>query len=130
VKVNGKRHYFWRAVDHESEVLESFVIKTRDKKAELKFIKKATRKLGKADETVTDNLSFFGAATKEVGADTRQEAGRWLNNRAENSYLPFRRSRRVASALFRKSSHNQRQTETGSNSSDCTATHFRFGWNF
>ena len=24
-------HYLWRAVDHEGEVLESFVTKTRDK---------------------------------------------------------------------------------------------------
>lgn len=33
VKINGERHYLWRAVDHEGEVLESFVTKTRDKKA-------------------------------------------------------------------------------------------------
>jgi putative transposase len=37
VKINGERHYLWRAVDHEGEVLESFVTKTRDKKAALKF---------------------------------------------------------------------------------------------
>ena len=35
VKINGERHYLWRAVDHEGEVLESFVTKTRDKKAAL-----------------------------------------------------------------------------------------------
>jgi putative transposase len=40
VKINGERHYLWRAVDHESEVLESFVTKTRDKKAAPKFLKK------------------------------------------------------------------------------------------
>mgnify|MGYP001815453461 CR=1 FL=1 len=33
VKINGERHYLWRAVDHEGEVLESFVTKTRDKRA-------------------------------------------------------------------------------------------------
>ena len=43
VKINGGRHYLWRAVDHEGEVLESFVTKTRDKKAALKFLKKAMR---------------------------------------------------------------------------------------
>jgi putative transposase len=31
VKVNGVQHYLWRAVDHEGEVLEAFVSKTRDK---------------------------------------------------------------------------------------------------
>ena len=41
VKINGERHYLWRAVDHEGEVLESYVTKKRDKKAALKFMKKA-----------------------------------------------------------------------------------------
>lgn len=35
VKINGERHYLWRTVDHEGEVLESFVTKKRDKKAAL-----------------------------------------------------------------------------------------------
>ena len=41
VKINGQPHYLWRAVDHEGEVLESFVTKTRDKKAALKFSKQS-----------------------------------------------------------------------------------------
>jgi transposase-like protein len=40
VKINGERYYLWRAVDHEGEVLESYVTKKRDKKAALKFMKK------------------------------------------------------------------------------------------
>ena len=35
VKINGEKHYLRRAVDHEGEVLKSFVTKTRDKKAAL-----------------------------------------------------------------------------------------------
>ena len=46
VKINGERHYLWRAVDHEGEVLESYVTKKRDKKAALKFMKKAMRRMG------------------------------------------------------------------------------------
>ena len=38
-KINGERHYLWRLVDREGEVLESYVTKKRDKKAALKFIK-------------------------------------------------------------------------------------------
>jgi putative transposase len=41
VKINGERHYLWRAVDHEGDVLESFVTKIRDKKAVQKFISKS-----------------------------------------------------------------------------------------
>ncbi|MEW2915108.1 IS6 family transposase [Leisingera sp. JC11] len=95
VKINGERHYLWRAVDHEGEVLESFVAKTRDKKAALKFLRKAMRKHGRPNAIVTDRLRSYGAALKELGAADIQEAGRWLNNRVENSHLPFRRRERA-----------------------------------
>ncbi len=90
-KINGQRHYLWRAVDHEGEVLESFVTKTRNRKTALKFLKKAMLKHGRPEVIVTDRLRSYGAALKEIGAAHRQETGRWLNNRAENSHLPFRR---------------------------------------
>ena len=95
VKINGDMCYLWRAVDHEGEVLESYVTKTRDKKAALKFLKKAMKKHGRAGVFVTDKLRFYGAALKDLGAIERRETGRWLNNRAENSHLPFRRRERA-----------------------------------
>ncbi len=91
VKIKGERHYLWRVVDHEGEVLESYVTKKRDKKVALKFLRKAMRKHGQPEAIVTDRLRSYGAALKEIGAGHRQETGRWLNNRAENSHLPFRR---------------------------------------
>ncbi len=39
--VNGAKHYLWRAVDHEREVLENFVTQTRDRKVVLKLLKKS-----------------------------------------------------------------------------------------
>jgi putative transposase len=95
VKINGEMHYLWRAVDHEGEVLESFVTKTRDKVAALKFIKKAMKRFGRPEAVVTDGLRSYRAALKEIGAADRQEVGRWLNNRAENSHQPFRRRERA-----------------------------------
>ena len=56
VKIIGERHYLWGAVDHEGEVLESYVTKKRHKKAALKFMKKAVRRHGSANETVTDRF--------------------------------------------------------------------------
>ncbi|MEC8572027.1 MAG: IS6 family transposase [Pseudomonadota bacterium] len=95
VKINGERFYLWRAVDHEGEVLESYVTKTRDKKAALKFLKKSMRRFGRPNAIVTDKLRSYGAALKEIGNADRQETGRWVNNRAENSHLPFRRRERA-----------------------------------
>jgi putative transposase len=62
-------HYLWRAVDQESEVLESYVTRTRDKAAALSFMKKALKRHG-SPEAIT-------------------------NNRVENSHLPFRRRERA-----------------------------------
>jgi putative transposase len=95
VKINGETHYLWRAVDHEGEVLESFVTKRRDRKAALKFPKKAMRRHGSPESIVTDRLRSYGAALREIGATALQETGRYLNNRAENSHLPLRRRERA-----------------------------------
>ena len=76
VKIGGKQHYLWRAVDHEGEVLESYVTKKRDKKAALKFLRKAMRKHGSLKAIVTDKLRSYGAPFKEIGGADRQETGR------------------------------------------------------
>ena len=90
VRINGVQHYLWRAVDHEGEVLESFVTKERDKAAALKFIKKALKRHGSPKAITTDGLRSYGAAMKEIGNAEKREVGRWANNRAENSHQPFR----------------------------------------
>ena len=101
VKINGEMHYLWRAVDHEGEVLESFVSKRRDRKAALVFLKKLMKRYGQPQEIVTDRLRSYRAAMKLIGNEAAQEIGRWLNNRAENSHLPFRR-REYAMLKFRR----------------------------
>ena len=95
MKVGGEMRYLRRAVDHESEVLESYVTTTRDKAAALAFIKKAMKRHGRPQTVVTDGLRSYGAAVKEIGNQERQEVGLWLNNRAENSHQPFRRRERA-----------------------------------
>ena len=98
VKVNGEMRYLWRAVDHEGEILESYVTRTRDKSAALAFMKKALKRHGSPAAIVTDGLRSYPAAMRQLGNLDRQEMGRWKNNRAENSHLPFRR-RECGSAL-------------------------------
>jgi len=102
VRINGETHYLWRAVDHEGQVLESFVTKRRDRKAALTFLRKAMKLYGRPEIIVTDKLRSYRAAMKQIGIASRQETGRWLNNRAENSPQPFRRRER-AMAKFRNS---------------------------
>lgn len=95
VKLNGEVVYLWRAVDHEGEILESYVTKKRDKSAALACMKKALKRHGQAEVIVTDGLRSYPAAMRELGIIDRREMGRWKNNRAENSHLPFRRRERA-----------------------------------
>jgi len=100
VRISGETHYLWRAVDHEDEVLETFVTKRRDRKAALSFLKKTMKRYGHPKIIVTDKLRSYRAAMKVIGNEARQKTERWLNNRAENSHQPFRR-REKAMAKFR-----------------------------
>jgi putative transposase len=86
VKINGELHYLWRAVDHDDEVLESFVMKRRDKKAALKTLKKMPKRHSPTDEIVTDLLRSYGAALREPGISGKQETGHGANNRSEHSH--------------------------------------------
>ena len=76
-------------------MLESFVTKTRDKKAALKFLRKSLKRHGRVEEIVTDRLRSYGAALAELGIRDRQQTGRRANNRAEYSHQPFRRRERA-----------------------------------
>ena len=107
VRINGRTYYLWRAVNHEGEVLEAYVTKRRDRKAALRFLRKAMKHYGHPEVIVTDRLRSYGAAMREIGDASRQETGRWLNNRAENAHQPLRRRAR-AMARFRTSKSLQK----------------------
>jgi putative transposase len=91
VKIGGEMRYLWRAIDHEGEILESYATTTRDKAAALRFMKKTLKRHGPPAAIITDGLRSYGAAMEQLGNRYKQGIGRWANNRAENSHLPFRR---------------------------------------
>lgn len=95
MKINGGRHYLWRVDYDESDVLESFVTKIRDRKSAMNLLNKSMRHHGNPGSIVTDRLRSYEAALKDLGRGDDREMGRWTNNRAENSHLPFRRRERA-----------------------------------
>src|SRR6476659_7977514 len=76
VKLNGEMVHLWWAVDHEGEVLESYITRKRDKSAALCFMKKALKRHGKAEKIVTDGVRSYPAAMRELGNLDRREMGR------------------------------------------------------
>jgi len=73
------------SVDREGELLESFVTKSRDKDAALRFMKKGLKCHGSPEAITTDGLRSYKAAMDELGNANKQEKGRWASNRVENS---------------------------------------------
>ena len=82
----GENCYLWRAVGQDGEILESYVTKTRDKPAALRFLRKLVRRHRPPQEIVTDRLRTYGAAMRELRPSHHETEGRWINNRAENSH--------------------------------------------
>lgn len=84
--------------------MESYVTKKQDKSAALAFMKKGLKRHGKTETIVTDGLKSYPAVMHDLGNQDRREMGRWLNNRAENSHLPFRRRERAMQRFRRMKS--------------------------
>ena len=95
VTINGKRHWLWRAVDNEGEVLDFLVQTRRYAKAAKKLMKKLLKKQGFVPtRIVTDRLRSYSAAFRSLGLTAVHDRGLRANNRAENSHLPVRRRER------------------------------------
>ena len=87
--------YLWRAVDAEGEVLDVLAQSKRNKHAALNLMRKLLKKYAFVPERlVTDDFRSYGAAVRDLRIESRDERGRWKNNRVENSHQPTRRRER------------------------------------
>src|SRR3569623_3207900 len=95
IKIAGKKHWLWRAVDQDGLVLDILVQSRRDKRAAKRLLRKLLKRQCRAPRVlVTDKLASYPAAKKELmpGGEHRRHKG--LNTRAENSHQPTRRRER------------------------------------
>jgi putative transposase len=106
--IHGERHYLWRAVDQDGNILDILVQRRRDKKAAKKFFRKLLRGLRYAPRVIiTDKLRSYGAAKREILPSVEHRRHRYLNNRAENSHQPTRQ-REQRMQRFKSPGHAQR----------------------
>lgn len=95
IRIPGKRHYLWRAVDQHGTVLDILVQSRRNTKAAKRFFKKLLKGLQYVPRVVvTDKLKSYGAAKREILPGVEHRQSRYLNNRAEVSHQPTRRRER------------------------------------
>src|SRR5467141_2356374 len=96
LKINGRLHYLWRAVDQDGDVLDILVQSHRDKKAAKKSFRKLLKGLRYVPRViVTDKLRSYSAAKAEVLPSVEHHEQKYQNNRAENSDQPTRLRERV-----------------------------------
>ena len=87
VKINGKQHYLWRAVDQDGEVVDVYLQAKRDGAAAKCFFKRLLRShSGEPGKIVTDKLRSYGFAHRELIPDTIHSTKQYENNRAEQSH--------------------------------------------
>ena len=91
IKIDGKQHYLWRAVDQDGEVVDVFLQKKRDGKAAKRFFKLMLKKhKGDPRVIVTDKLRSSGVAHRELIPETVHNMVKYANNRAQLSHQPTR----------------------------------------
>jgi putative transposase len=95
VKIRGERHYLWRAVDQDGDVIEILVQRYRNARAAKRFL----RTLLKGQEStpwklITDKLGSYGAAHRAIMPSVDHNTERYANNLAEVSHQPTRQRER------------------------------------
>jgi len=114
LRIRGKLHYLWRAVDQNGVVLDILVQSRRNAKAAKRFFRKLLKGLQYVPRVlVTDKLRSYAAAKREILPGVEHRQSRYLNNRAEVSHQPTRRRERQMQR-FKSARHAQRFLSTHS----------------
>ena len=96
IKIKGKTHYLWRAVDQDGTVLDILVTSRRNAKAATRFFRKLLTGLRTVPRVmVTDKLASYGVAHRQLIPSVEHRRSKYLNNRAENSHQPTRARERA-----------------------------------
>ena len=84
VKIDGKQHYLWRALDQDGEVVDVFLQAKRDGVAAKLFFKRLLKPHGEEPrKIVTDKLRSYGVAHRELMPEVIYSTKQYENNRAE-----------------------------------------------
>ena len=95
VKIRGERHYMWRAVDQDGDLIDILVQRYRNVRAAKRLCRKLLKGQGSTPwQLVTDKLKSYGSAHRNVMPSVDHHTARYENNRAEVSHQPTRQRER------------------------------------
>jgi len=95
IPINGKKHWLWRAVDAQGNVLDILVQPQRNAKAARRFLQKLISRFGQPRVVITDKLRSYIKPIRLEMPGTDHRAHKGLNNRIEGAHRPTRRREKI-----------------------------------
>jgi putative transposase len=88
IRINGTRHYLWRAVDQHGNVLDIVVQSRRNAVAAKRFFRTLLKNLEYVPRViVTDKLGSYQVAHRELLASVEHRRAKYLNNRISRTRI-------------------------------------------
>ncbi len=106
ITIRGKKHWLWRAIDADGDVLDILVQTRRNGKAAKRFFKRLVAEFGEPRVVITDKLRSYIKPVKALAPDADHRAHKGLNNAIEVSHRPTRKREKVFGGF---KSHRQAQ---------------------
>ena len=106
ITIRGKKHWLWRAIDANGDVLDILVQTRRNAKAAKRFFQRLVAQFGEPRVVITDKLRSYIKPIKTLAPDADHRAHKGLNNAIEVSHRPTRKREKM---FCRFKSHRQAQ---------------------
>ncbi len=96
VKIRGRKYWLWRAVEQDGLVLDEILQSKGNTQAAKRLRRRLMKQYGSVPKRIiTDKLRSCGAAKRAIAPGVEHISHKGLNNRADNSHLPFRKRERA-----------------------------------
>lgn len=107
ISIRGVKHWLWRAIDADGDVLDILVEPRRNAKAAKRFLKRLIAQFGAPRVVVTDKLRSCTRPIRALAPNAGHRAKKGLNNLVEGSHRPTRNREKVM-GRFKSSRQAQR----------------------
>ena len=104
IKIKGKWHYLYRAIDSEGMTLDIWLRKKRDTQAAYAFLKRLHKQFGQPRVIVKDKAPSIGSAFRKLQSNglytkTEHRTVKYLNNLIEQDHRPIKRRNKFYRSL-------------------------------
>lgn len=109
IKVKGKWHYLYRAIDSSDITLDIWLRKNRDKQAAYAFFKRLIKQFGEPRVLVTDKALSLSSAFNRLQSEglfskTEHRTSKYLNNITEQDHRPIKKRHKLYQSIRTASS--------------------------